>query len=166
MFNYQAGKRCAVSDADRWLAEYGDSHDDISNPVIYWLSVPLVVLATVGILWSLPVPDEFRDISPALNWGSIFLMAAIVYYFIISIALAIGMLPFVFGVAAFQFWLLNSRFSLIDVSVVLLVCSVAGLYLGQHRNGGLLAVLKDLQLMMIGPAWLLSNLYRRLGIPF
>ena len=27
------------------------------------------------------------------------------------------------------------------------------------------AVLGDIQLMMIGPAWLLANLYKRLGIP-
>jgi hypothetical protein len=27
------------------------------------------------------------------------------------------------------------------------------------------AVCGDVQLMMIAPAWLLSNLYRRLGIP-
>jgi hypothetical protein len=81
--------------------------------------VPILVLGTVGILWSLPVPEEFARISPVLNWGSVFLMAAVVYYFIISIPLAIGMLPFVAGITA----------------------------------------------MMIGPAWLLANLYRRLGIP-
>ena len=155
-----------MSESDHWLAEYGASHSQVSNPVVYWISVPLVVFATVGILWSLPVPAEFRDISPALNWGSAFLMAAIVYYFIISVSLAIGMLPFVFGVTAWQFWLAASPVSLLDVSVVLFVASVAGLYLGHHEERGMLGVVKDLQLMMIGPAWLLSKLYRRLGIPF
>jgi hypothetical protein len=28
------------------------------------------------------------------------------------------------------------------------------------------AVLRDIQLMMIAPVWLLSNLYRKIGIPF
>ena len=41
-----------------------------------------------------------------------------------------------------------------------------GLWLGHRNEPGLRPVLKDLQLMMIGPAWLLSVLYRRLGIPF
>jgi hypothetical protein len=41
-----------------------------------------------------------------------------------------------------------------------------GLWLGDRNEPGPGPVLKDLQLMMIGPAWLLSALYRRLGIPF
>ena len=63
--------------ADTWLADYGESHRDIRSPVVYWISVPLLVLATVGLLWSLPIPEEFRRISPVLNWGSVFLMAAV-----------------------------------------------------------------------------------------
>jgi len=74
-----------VSETDRWLSDYGDSHADITYPGIYWLSVPILVLGTVGMLWSLPIPEEFVKISPVLNWGSAFLMVAVVYYFIISI---------------------------------------------------------------------------------
>ena len=62
----------------------------------------MVVLGTVGLLWTLPIPDEFFEISPLLNWGTAFLMAAAVYYFIISVSLAIGMLPFILGVAGVQ----------------------------------------------------------------
>jgi uncharacterized membrane protein YGL010W len=154
-----------VSETDRWLSDYGDSHADISNPGIYWLSVPILVLGTVGMLWSLPVPQEFVNISPILNWGSAFLMAAMVYYFIISISLAIGMLPFVAGVTALQLWLVESSLSLRWVSSGLFVASIVGLYTGHHRKGGIKAVFHDIQLMMIAPAWLLSNIYRRLGIP-
>ncbi len=154
-----------VSETDRWLSDYGDSHADITYPGIYWLSVPILVLGTVGMLWSLPIPEEFVKISPVLNWGSAFLMVAVVYYFIISISLAIGMLPFVVGVTALQLWLVRSSFSLIGVSSGLFVASIVGLYLGHYRRGGLKAVFDDLQLMMIAPAWLLSNLYKRLGIP-
>ena len=154
-----------MSDTDRWLSDYGDSHSDIRNPGIYWLSVPLLVLGTVGILWSLPIPGEFARISPVLNWGSVFLMAAVVYYFIISIPLAIGMLPFVVGITGVQLWLEESSWSLLGISSGVLAISVAGLYLGHYKKGGFRAVLRDIQLMMIGPAWLLANLYRRLGIP-
>ncbi len=154
-----------VSETDRWLSDYGDSHADIANPGIYWLSVPILVLGTVGMLWSLPIPEEFVKISPVLNWGSAFLMVAVVYYFIISISLAIGMLPFVVGVTALQLWLVRSSFSLIGVSSGLFVASIVGLYLGHYRRGGIKAVFYDIQLIFIAPAWLLSNLYKRLGIP-
>lgn len=154
-----------MSDADRWLADYGDSHADIRNPGVYWPSVPILVLGTVGILWSLPVPEAFLRISPAVNWGSVFLMAAVVYYFIISIPLAIGMLPFVAGVTAAQVWLTRSSWSLVWISVGLLTAGITGLYLGHYKKGGIIAVARDIQLMMIGPVWLLANLYKRLGIP-
>lgn len=154
-----------VSETDRWLSDYGDSHADITNPGVYWLSVPILVVGTVGMLWSLPIPDEFIKISPVLNWGTAFLMAAVVYYFIISVSLAIGMLPFVAGVTAVQYWLVDSPLSLARVASGMVVASLIGLYLGHYRKGGIKAVFHDIQLMMIAPAWLLANLYKRLGIP-
>lgn len=154
-----------MSETDRWLSDYGESHADIRNPGIYWLSVPVLVLGTVGMLWSLPVPEAFVRISPVINWGSVFLMAAVVYYFVISVSLAIGMLPFVAGVIAVQLWLEDSSWSLPWVSTGILAAAIAGLWLGRLPNGGIRAVLDDIQHMMIGPAWLLANLYRRLGIP-
>jgi hypothetical protein len=42
---------------------------------------------------------------------------------------------------------------------------VIGLWLGNHKQHGIRPVVQDLQLMMIGPAWLLSVVYRRVGIP-
>ena len=154
-----------MSETDRWLTDYGEYHRDISFGGIYWIAVITLVIGTVGMLWSLPVPEQFARISPVLNWGSTFLMAAVIYYFIISMPLAIGMLLFVFGVAAIQIWLVASNFSLVQVSIALFVSSLGGLYLGHHGGAGLPAVFRDIQYMMIAPAWILANLYRRVGIP-
>jgi len=112
------------------------------------------------------VPAQFYEISPLLNWGSAFLMAAAVYYFIISLPIAIGMLPFILGVAAIQLWLEQSLYSHPHVAGGLFAGGIIGLWLGHRNQRGLRPLLTDLQLMMIGPAWLLSALYRRLGIPF
>ncbi len=154
-----------MTEAEGWLSRYEASHSNLTHPVIYWASVPMVVLGTVGALWILPVPAEFHDISPLFNWGTAFLMAAAVYYFIISVSLAIGMLPFVLGVAAFQIWLAQSDYSPLRVSAGLLAAGIIGLWLGHRNQSSLRPLIADLQLMMIGPAWLLSVLYRRVGIP-
>ena len=158
--------RMAMTETDGWLKLYEDTHQDLTYPVVFWAAVPMVVLGTVGIMWALPIPDEFFEISPLLNWGTAFLMATAVYYFIISVSLAIGMLPFVLGVAGIQTWLAQSDFSPLRVSIGLLVAGIIGLWMGHRDKGSLRPVLQDLHLMMIGPAWLLSVLYRRLGIPF
>ncbi|MCP5092063.1 MAG: DUF962 domain-containing protein [Gammaproteobacteria bacterium] len=155
-----------MSESDNWLERYEQNHNDLTNPWVYWAAVPMVVVGTVGLLWYLPVPAEFYEISPLLNWGSAFLMAATVYYFIISLSLAIGMLPFMLGLASLQLWLAASDYPALGVSTGLLVAGTTGLWLGRRGAGGLRAVLQDLQLMMIGPAWLLSVMYRRFGIPF
>jgi len=155
-----------MQETDRWLIDYAENHVDIGFGGIYWVAVLTLVISTTGLLWSLPVPDEFAQISPVLNWGSTFLMAAVVYYFIISMPLAIGMLPFVFGVAAVQIWLVESPHSIPQVSAFVFALSLAGLWLGQRGNGGFRAVIHDIQLIMIAPLWLLSVLYKRLGIPY
>jgi len=69
------------------------------------------------------------------------------------------------GVTAVQLWLVDSSLSLVRISSGLIVASIVGLYLGHYQKGGLRAVVHDIQLMMIAPAWLLANLYKRLGIP-
>jgi uncharacterized membrane protein YGL010W len=158
--------RIPMTETDGWLKHYEESHRDVTYPGIYWAAVNMVVIGTVGILWTLPIPDEFFEISPLLNWGTAFLMASAVYYFIISVSLAIGLLPYVLGVAAIQTWLSQSDFSPFRVSIGLLVAGIIGLFMGHRNKSSLRPVLQDLQLMMIGPAWLLSVLYRRIGIPF
>ena len=155
-----------MPEIDGWLKLYEETHQDLTYPVIYWAAVPMVVVGTVGVLWTLPVPDAFFEISPLLNWGTAFLMSAAVYYFIISVSLAIGMLPFVLGVAGIHTWLEQSDFSPLRVSIGLLAAGIIGLFMGHRNKSSLRPVLQDIQLMMIGPAWLLSVLYRRIGIPF
>ena len=151
---------------DNWLERYEASHEDLANPLVYWAAVPMIVVGTVGLLWYLPVPAEFGEISPLLNWGSAFLMATAIYYFVISVPLAIGMLPFLLGLAAIQLWLTESTWPQRGVSIGLIAAGAVGLGLGRRGPGRLRSVLEDVQLMMIGPVWLLSAIYRRFRIPF
>jgi hypothetical protein len=155
-----------MSETESWLERFEDNHRDLAWPWIYWAAVVMVIVGTVGILWSLPVPAEFYDISPLLNWGSAFLMVATVYYFIISLSLAIGLLPFVMGVAFIHLWLPESDYSAVRVSVGLLLAGVIGLWMGHRNKHGFGAIVEDLQTIMIGPAWLLSVMYKRIGIPY
>ncbi|NQV85691.1 MAG: hypothetical protein HQ492_01265 [Woeseiaceae bacterium] len=152
-----------MTDIENWLTRYEQNLQLLDKPVAYWLAVPLFVVGMIGLLWALPVPTEFQKISPLLNWGSTFLMVTAIYYFIISLSLAIGLLPLLLGLAAIQLWLANSGFPAIALSTGLVAAGVSGLVLG--RGGSLRLVVQDMQLIMIGPAWLLSLVYKRFGIP-
>ena len=84
-----------MPDANIWLNEYALDHQHPVNQLMHKICVPLIVVSLIGLMWAIPVPAEFTEISPALNWGTAFLLASVVYYFIMSIPLAIGMLPVV-----------------------------------------------------------------------
>jgi hypothetical protein len=154
-----------MSEVQSWLTEFGERQAQARFPAVYWLSLLLLLIGTVALLWSLPVPEAFREISPALNWGTAFLMAAAVYYFIISLPLGSGMILFVLGVAAVQTWLAGLSVPLAYTGSVITGVATAGLFFGHYGTGGIFAVLRDIQLVMIAPAWALSRVYRRLGIP-
>jgi hypothetical protein len=155
-----------MAETDIWLARFGDHHDHVDNAGIYWASLSLLLTGIVGLLWSLPVSRELTAVSPLLNWGSLFLMAALVYYFVISIPLGAGMLPFVWGIGAIQAWLAARSMPIAVTSCILAGAGVAGFSLGHYASGGIRGVLRDVQLVMIAPLWLLSKIYRQLGIPY
>ena len=52
-----------------WLGEYGAGHSNPTNKLLHWMCLPPIVLAVLGFLWSLPVPEAFAGVSPWLNWA-------------------------------------------------------------------------------------------------
>ena len=155
----------SMNDTNTWLEEFGQRLASARNPIIYWLSLLVLMIGVTGLLWSLPVPGPLREISPLINFGSLFLMAASVYYFVLSLSLGAGMLPFVMGIAAIQGWLAGQPVTHSFAASVLIGAGVSGLCFGHYAAGGLRAVSRDVQLVMIAPAWVLSIIYRRMGIP-
>lgn len=148
-----------------WLGEYDAAHRHRANRLIHWVCTPLLAISVIGLLWSLPVPDTFGRISPALNWGTTFVMAAVVYYFVMSVTLGIGMVPVVGAMLILVDWLDTLAVSLRAICLALFVLAWAGQILGHRLGGERPFVLRDLQLLMIGPAWALACAYRKLGIP-
>ena len=112
---------------------------------LYWLAVPVLVMGTVGLLW----PYRCRRLSSSeflhsLNWGSTFLMATVVYYFIISVSLAIGMLPFMLGVAAVASCFTCQHFRLYWSRPVSQAAQSSDYGSGGTRTVGIRAVVQDI----------------------
>ena len=146
------------------LAEYGESHQNPTNKLVHWVCVPLIMFSLLGLLWSMPVPAAIRNISPWLNWGTLVMALALLYYVRLSGRLALGMvlvwvamaagLRVVAGTAALPLW-----------TICLLIFALAwvGQFWGHKIEGKKPSFLKDLQFLLIGPLWLLHFVYRRLG---
>src|SRR6186713_2726184 len=78
----------------QWLGEYGESHQNETNKTIHWICVPTIFFSIVGLLYSIKLPFSMAGIQ--LNVATIVMVLVIVYYFLLSKTLWIGMLLFGF----------------------------------------------------------------------
>jgi uncharacterized membrane protein YGL010W len=153
--------------ADQWLDDYGDSHRNHTNKALHWLCVPVIAWCVLGLLWSLPFPGGIRALHPAANWAGIAVLAALIYYSLLSIPLALGALPFLFACLWSIDWLdRTAAVPLWSICVLLFVAAWIGQFIGHAIEGKRPSFFKDIQFLMIGPLWLLADVYRRLGIRF
>ena len=144
----QSGTR----NVDRLLERYGEFHRNPANKAIHWVCVPLIVWSVLAALWT---------VSPPAVYVTIGVMT--VFYLWLSLPLALGML----GVMALMVWpltLLGSH--ALIVSIAVFVAAWIGQFIGHILEGRKPAFLEDVRSLLIGPAWLLADLYRRLGIAY
>jgi len=153
----------SVSD---WLSEYGASHQHPINKLLHWICVPPIVLAVLGFLWSVPVPAGFAAVSPALNWATLAAAAALLYYLVLSRALAIGILLAFVALLAIVQALAQLPWPLWATSLVIFVVAWTGQFIGHALEGKRPSFFKDLQFLLIGPLWLLAAAYRRLSVRY
>ena len=151
----------------QWLDEYGKSHQNSINKKIHWICVPLIMLSLIGLLSSIPhgFTIVINNTSFFLNWAIIFLFFVSIYYFLLSKKLFIGMIlvsiMLIYGVEL----LLLFNYALWKTSLIIFIFAWIGQFVGHEIEGMKPSFLKDLQFLLIGPAWLLSFIYKKLNIP-
>lgn len=149
-----------------WLTEYGASHQNPTNKLLHWICVPPIVLAVMGLLWSLPAPAPLAALSPWLNWASLVAAAALLYYFLLSPRLAAGVVIAFVALLVLTRSLAQLPWPLWQTSLVIFVIAWIGQFIGHAVEGRRPSFFKDLQFLLIGPLWLLAAAYRRLRVPY
>ena len=144
-----------------WLDDYSGNHVNPVNQRFHFACIPPIAFSVVCVLKAMPVGDAW------LNPASVVIAAALAYYAWLSWRLAIG-LAAVFG--AFYAGALGIEAAAGDrtiwVALAISVVGWVGQFIGHHIEGSRPSFFKDLQFLLIGPIWLLSDLYRRLGIKY
>ena len=154
---------------DALLAEYGESHQNQINKSIHWICVPLIFFSVIGLIASIPsgfVQSILGEGNPYANWATITLILVTAYYVTLSIWLTIGMA--LFGLLCL--WLANmitmTGAQLWMVSLIIFAVAWIGQFYGHKIEGKKPSFFKDLQFLLIGPAWLMHFIYKKLGIPY
>ena len=145
-----------------WLDAYGDSHRHPVNKRIHWLCVPTIFFVVYGLVRCLPQPEALGHFS----WAALLLLAALGYYFVLSKTLALGFVLWAalvwLGNEALLWWL--GRSGLLWFSIVVFVLAWIGQFVGHKIEGKKPSFFQDVQFLLIGPAWLMAFVYRKLGI--
>lgn len=156
----------AQTKLDDLLHEYGSSHQNAVNKFIHWICVPAIMFSLVGMLMSVPV------LWGAKTWynnlGTLVLFLALFYYWSLSKPLTIYFifisLAILYGNWKMFGWLGWNNTSLFTYSVGIFVVAWIGQFIGHKIEGKKPSFLKDLQFLLIGPAWLLSFIVNRKGL--
>jgi len=154
---------------DRLLSEYGASHQDQTNKAIHWICVPLIFLSIVGLIAAIPsLPlKAVMGNNIFATWATVALVFITLYYVSLSISLTIGMI--VFSVSCL---VIISFFAKIGFAPLWLICIVIfvtawiGQFYGHKIEGKKPSFFKDLQFLLIGPAWLMHFIYKKIGINY
>lgn len=151
------------------LDEYGESHQNSTNKLIHWICVPSIFFSIVGLIWSIPdnLLVEVLGNTWYSNWAAVTLLLVLIYYVTLSISLSIGMAGFgllciyganTLGTADLEpLWL---------ISIIIFVVAWIGQFYGHHLEGKKPSFFKDVQFLLIGPAWLMHFIYKKVGIPY
>ena len=151
--------------AQEWMDAYGESHQNPVNKTIHWIAVPTIFTTVVGLLWAIPVPGFMAGI-PGLNWATLTMALTALWYLRLSRSLALGMILFMVADVALVAWYDSlNHWPVWQMSLVLFVVMWILQFIGHAVEGKRPSFFKDLQFLLIGPAWLMHFIYRKLGIP-
>lgn len=161
----------AMKNMQTWFDEYGESHQNGTNKLIHWICVPSIFFSLIGLL-SL-IPHDFLNsfasigVAPYLHFGTLLIIVGIVFFVRISIPMAIGMI-FVSSLVLFLvkkvnlIWPDNAGWIFFSIFAIAWV----GQFIGHKIEGKKPSFFDDLKFLMIGPAWLLGFIYKKLGISY
>ncbi|MGJ7496706.1 DUF962 domain-containing protein [Variovorax sp. RT4R15] len=136
---------------DRLLAHYGESHRNPTNELIHFVAIPAIMLSIVGLLFAL---------HPWVAYA--FVAASLVYYAslrspVLLATMAVGtvaLLALVHALGAY----------LVPVSAVVFVVAWIFQFVGHKIEGKKPSFFEDIQYLWVGPLFVVTQLYARLGV--
>ncbi|MBL0007271.1 MAG: DUF962 domain-containing protein [Saprospiraceae bacterium] len=152
---------------DQLLETYGESHKNATNKLIHWVCVPAIMFSLLTLLFAIPF---FVERSLWANWAFVLLVGAWIYYARLSMTMLIGFVVIgglmllgimgLYGLAGYD------AGTLALYAVIIFVVAWIGQFIGHKIEGKKPSFLQDVQYLLIGPAWLLHFIFKKVGINY
>lgn len=145
-----------------WLDSYSADHQNPINQRLHWLCVPPIVWSVAALLWTIPVPARF--LQPGA-WSVLVMVLAFAWYWRRSHRLGLALL-LAFALLAVFTGFLFDRLGAVNLrwlALAVFVVAWIGQFVGHIFEGRRPSFFTDLSYLLVGPAWLMEKLLRRLG---
>lgn len=146
----------------QWFEEYGVSHKNVTNKKIHYICVPLIFFSVVGLFMSIPssVLYPLASLHPIFaNWAFIVLVFVLLFYFRLSLKMGLQMLLFT-SICLVGNYIIAQFLPLIWFSIGLFTFGWIGQFYGHKIEGVKPSFIKDLQFLLIGPAWVIHSVFK------
>ena len=155
-------------DIHQWISSYGESHQYLINKKIHWFCVPLIMFTLLGLLSLVSFNISLNENIYDINLSYVVIILALIFYLRLSILISIGMFFISAGQFLSIFYLegLLSEWNLFLIYISIFVVAWIGQFIGHKIEGKKPSFFEDLQFLLIGPAWLLSFIYNKIGVKY
>ncbi|MEZ7505933.1 DUF962 domain-containing protein [Flavobacterium sp. Arc2] len=147
---------------NEWFEEYSVSHKNLTNKKIHYICVPLIFFSVVGLFMSIPsqILNPLASIHPVLaNWAFIVLVFVLFFYFRLSIIMGLKMLVFT-TICLIVNYIIAQSLPLFWFSIAVFTVGWIGQFYGHKIEGKKPSFIKDLQFLLIGPAWVIHSVFK------
>ena len=150
----------------QWFDEYGESHQNKTNKIIHWICIPLIFWSIIALLSLVPI--DFLIKSNFIHLGTIIVILGLIFYLKLSFKIFLGMFFVSFYVLwDVYFWRqIIGQNNLLIISLTMFFLAWILQFIGHKIEGKKPSFIKDIQFLLIGPAWLLGFIYKKIGIKF
>ena len=150
-----------MKDLATWLSEYGESHQNSTNKTIHYICVPLIFWSIYFMIYSIPFPENK---SAYINIANLIYAFALIFWFRLSIKLGVFFLIHGLVLSTTATFLQYVVFfgygqNLFISSFIVFVLAWIGQFYGHKIEGKKPSFFKDLQFLLIGPAWIIYDLF-------
>lgn len=147
----------------QWFDDYAVSHQNETNITIHYICVPAIFFSIIGLFMSIPsgyLNELTKTKNPFLvNWATIPLLLFLFFYLRLSLPMFFKMLIFSILCILGNYYL-GEYLPLFYTSITIFVIAWIGQFYGHKLEGAKPSFLKDLQFLLIGPAWVVKKIFR------
>ncbi len=154
---------------EQWFEEYGESHQNPTNKRIHFVCVPTIFFSLIGLFSYVSISSLTDNLNSGyaffISLASVIIILILVFYIRLSLSIAIGMLIVSLISLLFNYLIYTSGIiPLWLFSSIIFVLAWFGQFYGHKVEGKKPSFFTDVQFLLIGPAWILSFVYKKTGL--